>query len=127
MGRFRNLIHRRNATIGNRGERIAARFLRRHDYRILERNLRQRFAEVDLMALSPDRQSLVLVEVKTAVEPDMLPELRVDVEKMRHLHAMARQLSKLSRRPDLPVRFEIIGVNMPLNGKISIRHQRDIA
>lgn len=48
---------------GRLGERLAARALRRRGYRLLGRNLRTPWAEVDLLAR--DGPSLVVVEVKT--------------------------------------------------------------
>ena len=48
--------------LGRRGEGIAARYLRRCGYRILERNFRAAGAEIDLVAA--DRETLVFVEVK---------------------------------------------------------------
>ncbi|BEU87666.1 YraN family protein [Selenomonas sp. TAMA-11512] len=49
--------------IGNRGERLAAQYLERQGFRILERQYRTRTGEIDLIA----RQGavLVFVEVKT--------------------------------------------------------------
>ncbi|MBP5618294.1 MAG: YraN family protein, partial [Clostridia bacterium] len=48
---------------GERGEKLAARYLRRKGYRILERNFQTRFGEIDLIARKGDQ--LVFVEVKT--------------------------------------------------------------
>ena len=78
LPRFGSLIaqRRRRRNPGQYGEYLAGRFLRRHGYRIIARNLRTRFGEVDLVALTPDRGTLVIVEVKTALEPDLLPELQ---------------------------------------------------
>ena len=39
---------------GERGEKLAARFLRRKGYRILERNFKTRFGEIDLIARKGD-------------------------------------------------------------------------
>ena len=49
--------------LGNRGERLAARFLRRQGYKILARQYSNRFGEIGLVAL--DGESLVFVEVKS--------------------------------------------------------------
>ncbi|HID55979.1 TPA: YraN family protein, partial [Candidatus Poribacteria bacterium] len=49
--------------IGLLGEEIAADFLRRKGYRLLERNIRIGRGEIDLVAL--DGETLVFVEVKT--------------------------------------------------------------
>ena len=124
LPRFHSLLtrRRRRRDTGNYGEYLAARFLRRHGYRVLGQNLRTRFGEVDLVALSPDRGTLVIVEVKTAREPDILPELRVDFEKQRRLISLSLPVARMCRREHLPLRFDIVGVNLPANNKISIRH-----
>ena len=48
---------------GARGEAIAARYLEREGYRVLERNFRTRRGEIDIVAQSEGR--LVFVEVKS--------------------------------------------------------------
>ena len=48
---------------GGRYERLAAEFLEEKGYRILERNYRNRYGEIDLIAAAPD-DCLVMVEVK---------------------------------------------------------------
>lgn len=122
---FKTRWLRRSATnTGRQGEYLAVRFLRRHGYKVLARNLRTRHGEIDVVVMSPDRSTLVIVEVKTAREPDLLPELRVDHKKHRRLADLGVQVARLCRRTDLPIRYDILGVNLPANGKISIRHHR---
>ena len=48
---------------GDDGERKAVQFLRKQGYRILARQHRERFGEIDIIAL--DGQQIVFVEVKT--------------------------------------------------------------
>ena len=98
---------------GPAGEHAAARFLRRQGYRILARNCRNRFGEVDLLALAPDRRTLVLVEVKTRVgDQGPPPEWRVGRDKQRKLTALAAQLARRHRLTDRPWRFDVIGVDL---------------
>lgn len=49
---------------GDHGESIAASYLTSKKYRILQKNFRTRFGEIDLIALTPSSE-LVFVEVKT--------------------------------------------------------------
>ncbi|MEM1212112.1 MAG: YraN family protein [Planctomycetota bacterium] len=120
-------LQRSRGKPGPRGEAVAARFLRRHRYRILRRNARNRFGEVDLLALAPDRRTLVLVEVKSReltqppptpntpqpVPHDQLPEWRVTHHKERRLNALAAQLARQHRWTNRPWRFDVIGVDLP--------------
>lgn len=49
--------------VGNYGEDLACRFLKKNGYRILERNYRIRGGEIDIVARAGD--TLVFIEVKT--------------------------------------------------------------
>ncbi len=53
----------RPLTLGERGERAAARHLRRKGFQIIERRLRLRVGEIDIIAV--DGKTVVFVEVKT--------------------------------------------------------------
>ncbi len=53
-----------NISVGKKGEDIATEYLKRHGYKIIERNFRsQRWGEIDIVAV--DKDTLVFVEVKT--------------------------------------------------------------
>ena len=54
-----------NKESGRRGEKIAARYLREHGYKVVERNYRTRFGEIDLVCTQRDK--LVFVEVKLKI------------------------------------------------------------
>lgn len=50
--------------LGKLGEDIACEYLVKKRYKIIERNFRQKWGEIDIIAKAPDR-TLVFVEVKT--------------------------------------------------------------
>ena len=50
--------------IGQFGENIACGYLVKNKYKIVERNFRQKWGEIDIIAKAPDK-TLVFVEVKT--------------------------------------------------------------
>jgi len=53
-----------NISVGQLGEEIAEKYLRRHGYNVLDRNFRsKRWGEIDIVAT--DKDTLVFVEVKT--------------------------------------------------------------
>ncbi|MCX7411520.1 MAG: YraN family protein [Planctomycetales bacterium] len=96
-------------SLGNRGEVAAARFLERLGYRILERQLRNHFGELDLVALNGD--VVVFVEVKTRTT--LLaghPTEAVTATKQRKITRSA--LAYLKRRGWLGrrVRFDVIAI-----------------
>ncbi len=49
---------------GKSGENLAANYLRKNGYRIIERNKKEKWGELDIIAVAPDK-TLVFVEVKT--------------------------------------------------------------
>ncbi|MCC7204532.1 MAG: YraN family protein [Phycisphaeraceae bacterium] len=51
--------------IGRRGEKAAADYLRKQGYRVMARNIRARWGEIDIVALAPDGHTVVVVEVKS--------------------------------------------------------------
>lgn len=54
----------KNQKIGTLGEDIACNFIKKKKYKILERNYRRKWGELDIIALAPDK-TLVFFEVKT--------------------------------------------------------------
>jgi putative endonuclease len=118
---------RRRGATGPRGERIAAKHLKSQRYRILARNLRNRFGEVDLLAEAPDGRTIVIVEVKSrrltdADDATTRPEHHVNAAKQRKLVALATQIIRRHRLTDRPVRFDVIGVDIVATGKPIVRH-----
>jgi putative endonuclease len=112
----------RRSNTGARGERAAADLLKQKHYRVMARNLRNRFGEVDIVALTPDGKTVVIVEVKAAENPDTLPELRVNKQKQHRLTALAAQVVRRYKLQDRPIRFDVIAVNLPPDRKPVIRH-----
>lgn len=49
--------------IGNKGEDLAVEFLKKENYKILERNFQTRFGEIDIIA--EKNNELIIIEVKT--------------------------------------------------------------
>jgi putative endonuclease len=99
---------------GMRGEQIAEAHLKHLGYRILARNWKNRFGEIDLLARATDG-SLVLVEVKTGTRGQTPPETRVNAEKQHQLTALAAQAARRYARND-KVRFDVIAVELPPDG-----------
>ncbi len=101
----------RNQTTGCRGEQLAAAFLQRRGYRLLERNFRVRGGEIDLIA--EERGVIVFVEVKTrASQRYGEPAAAVTRRKQERLSRAA--LAFLVRRglTDRPARFDVVTVRL---------------
>jgi putative endonuclease len=50
--------------LGRLGEDAAAKYLRRRGYRLIKQNHREKWGELDLITIAPDK-TLVFIEVKT--------------------------------------------------------------
>lgn len=50
--------------LGRKGEKIASEYLLKERYKVLCRNFREKWGELDIIAVAPDK-TLVFVEVKT--------------------------------------------------------------
>ncbi|RJQ51236.1 MAG: YraN family protein [Nitrospiraceae bacterium] len=94
--------------LGERGERLAATFLKDNGYSIIERNYKVPMGEIDIIAR--DNGTLVFVEVKTreSIEYGM-PFEAVNRAKRRKISKVA--LSYLKRFDDLPpCRFDVLSI-----------------
>lgn len=99
--------------LGRRGERAAEKLLRSGGYRLLARNLRSRFGEVDLLAEDPRDRCVVIVEVKATRSQDPPPEAHVDARKRHKLSALAGQIVRRYRLEDRVVRFDVVAIVWP--------------
>lgn len=103
-------------SLGNRGEAAAALFLERLGYRILERQMRGRFGELDLVALDGD--VVVFVEVKTrATMSAGHPTEAITMAKQRKITQSA--LAYLKRRGWLERRARIDAISVLWSDKSS--------
>lgn len=82
----------RQSEVGQLGEDIAERYLKKKRYKIIERNYREKWGEIDIIAKSP-KKVLVFVEVKTVSGPDPYVEAEEQLTKSK--------LTKLQRTAEL--------------------------
>jgi putative endonuclease len=103
------VVHSR-AELARRGEGLAARHLERLGYRLVDRNVRTRRGEIDLIVC--DARALVFVEVKARRAPCSEPLEGVGPAKRAQVRALARAwLAKPGSRPVRDhLRFDAIGV-----------------
>ncbi|MCS7046787.1 MAG: YraN family protein [Gemmataceae bacterium] len=97
---------------GFRCERVAARYLTSLGYRIVRRNYRCAFGELDLIAL--DRDTIVFVEVRSSesMAVDRVAA-SVDFRKQRRLCRIATYFLKQRRLLNHAARFDVITVCWP--------------
>ena len=110
---------RRNR-LGASGERIAAHHLEQRGYRIVDRNVRRREGEVDLIAIEPTTDTLVLIEVKlrtsrragAAVE-SLSTRKQIRLRELAEIYA--------AEHPELPrnLRVDLVAIELASDGSIS--------
>ena len=97
---------------GDRSERAAARFLRRHGCRLLARNYVCPLGELDLIA--EQAGCVLFVEVRSTGGADAeRPALSVDAAKQRRLTRLALHYLRQKRLLNHPARFDVITVTWP--------------
>jgi putative endonuclease len=111
-----------NQLLGDRGEREAARFLRRCGLRVLRRGYRTDQGEIDLIAL--DGTVVVFVEVKARSQGT--PAEAVTPEKQRRLTLAGLHFLKRYNLLDQRSRFDVVAILWPEDGITpQIEHYRD--
>jgi putative endonuclease len=119
MSTLRQHLDRRSKAAGRRGEALAAAHLERLGYRILARNHRTRFGELDLVATTEDERTLVFVEVKTR-RGQGSPWDALGAQKQGRVRRMAASyLAEVTDRPLADeLRFDAIGVVFDPRGRM---------
>lgn len=81
---------RERITLGKLGEDIACEYLKGKGYKIIERNVRWPWGELDIICRAPDK-TLIFVEVKTMLQSKdgLQPEDQLSKSKLRKLQKTA--------------------------------------
>ena len=113
--------------LGAAGEKAAAEYLEKRRYKIIDRNYRQPWGEIDLIALSPDK-TLVFIEVKTVSgeRPLITAEEQVTKSKLTKLkrtcQLYANQYEKLSEKG---WRIDVLAINS-VGKEWQIKHYENV-
>ena len=117
--RFRRRAPTERAELGRWGESVAARELRRRNYRILDRNVRVGRGELDIVAA--DRDETVFVEVKTRRDQAF------GGARAALTHAKSRRLERLAQtylrqHPDRqgPYRIDVVAIDVDPAGDYTV-------
>lgn len=119
-----------NIKTGQIGEDLAYEYLVEKGYRILKRNYRQKWGEIDIVARAPDN-TLIFVEVKTINnlgEGSLLPEDEASASKIKKLKRTCEQF--VSKFEDLidekrGWRIDLVAIELQ-KGIPIIRHYENI-
>lgn len=107
--------------LGDRGERLAVRHLKKLGYRILARQSRSRMGEIDIVAL--DGETIVFVEVKTrSSQAAGHPTEAVTFAKQQQLTRVALAWLKSRGMLERRARFDVIAITWAKGREAIVEH-----
>jgi len=113
--------------IGKLGEDIAVKYLEKHGYKILDRNYRKPWGEIDIVAQQSDE--LVFIEVKTQnKEFEWRPEENITRHKKHQLSRIVTTYLKSNKVPeDQNWRVDVLAITLDFKIKnAQIEHIQNI-
>jgi len=105
---------------GKEGEKIAAAFLKKNGYRIIEINFHCPIGEIDIVA--KEKNDLVFVEVKTRKSIELgYPEQAVGIRKQKKMSQLALWYLQKRKIADTNARFDVVAVTLiPENNEVKL-------
>lgn len=109
---------------GRLGEVLAASFLKKNGYEIIETNYRTRIGEIDLIA--KDQQTVCFVEVKARTSLGLgYPEESITRHKQMKLAKSAKVYLLSHHLVDVDLRFDVVSVLLSEDGSAQIDLLKD--
>jgi putative endonuclease len=105
--------------VGQRAEAEAAKLLRHNRLRIIERNFRCRFGEIDIIALSKSHLIFVEVRHRSNTKHGSGAE-SVDFRKQQRIMQTAQFFLSSGRYRNLPCRFDVIESTLDQHGQLQL-------
>ena len=97
--------------IGDAGEKLAQKFLKKNKYKILETNYKNKIGEIDIICFDKKEKTTVFVEVKTKTGTMFgLPREMVDDRKQRKIRKVATLYLMQNGLMDSLVRFDVVEI-----------------
>lgn len=115
-------MHKYNQKIGKLGEKLAGNFLKSRGYRILNRNYRTPFGEIDLIV--SQKNILIFVEVKTKTsESYSSPFSAITAYKKKTIIKNCKYYLKKHKLTANACRIDVIGITLDNKNNLQIlRH-----
>jgi putative endonuclease len=112
--------------LGNKGEDLAVSFLKKNGYRIVARNFKARYGEIDIICIKDN--ILIFVEVKTRIGHAYgTPEEAVTPWKLREVIKTAEYYSLLHKNLPEAQRIDVVGIEFDDNRNIvSFNHIQSV-
>jgi len=97
--------------LGRQGESLAIDFLKKNNYKILQKNYRCVFGEIDIIALKKNVLSFIEVKARSSVRFG-LPQEAITARKQRKISQVALEFMQRHRIEDKQARFDVVAVQV---------------
>jgi putative endonuclease len=115
-----------NKTFGNKGEDLAAKYLKSEGYEIIDRNYRFHKGEIDIVARDTESNYLVFVEVKSRKSIEFgKPEYAITSAKAKQLKRMAACYLVDNHVKDIDCRLDVITILLSPTDPPLINHYKN--
>ncbi len=134
-----NFGKKKNLNIGELGEKLAGKYLKKKGYKIIEFNFQnnkgRRLGEIDIVVKIKEglgkKYKIVFVEVKTRIESKngeiILPEENITRQKMQKLQKIAQVYIEKNDLWDFAYGFDAVTILLSSDYKsVKIKHLKDI-
>jgi putative endonuclease len=102
---------RKKQKLGELGEELAAKYLRKNGYRIIQQNFKSKFGEIDIVAR--EKKVLVFVEVKTRIGSfGGHPEEAISQAKIKHLKKAAYYYCLTHKSLPEGLRIDVVAITL---------------
>jgi len=120
-------LNERASVTGTTGENFTATYLIELGYQILDRNWRIKEGELDLVALSPDKE-IVFVEVKTRTSAAYGDPLEsISATKLHRIQRLALAWLAMHQILGWPYRIDVAGILLGRSGEITLDYRIGIS
>jgi putative endonuclease len=118
------MTYDRTRRLGQAGERLASDYLQRQGYRVVDRNVRRREGEIDLVVVDDD--TLVFVEVKLRRSSRAGAAVQ-QISPAKHARLLQLAEAYAADHPDLPknLRLDLVAIDLTVSGEVGkLQHVR---
>lgn len=93
---------------GQKGESLVCKKLQTQGYKIIARNVHEKFAEIDIIARDPHSQTMVFIEVRTRQSKRLgHPAETINERKIRHIRRAAEAYLVKHKIRNCAIRFDV--------------------
>lgn len=119
------MVRTHNRVVGDKAEQLALQFLQQRGLTLLKRNFQCRLGELDLVML--DDRCVVVVEVRYRGNRSLVAAGQtIDRRKQaKIIRTTALFLAWNERYASLPLRFDVIGIDVDADGSVQTNWIRD--